>query len=138
MLEERQMQTRVETNFHCLNVRVYFKIGLLKQWKCVSKSVLWCVSGSIQQADKLNQCKYLNRTGLTPDTSTTSFSTEGCQLEQREETCFPQHCKLDKPGRCALHCSLYNADPSEGHTLHFQGISWLKWSICNIDWNKRM
>lgn len=31
MLEERQMQTRVETNFHCLNVRVYFKTGLLKQ-----------------------------------------------------------------------------------------------------------
>lgn len=67
-----------------------------------------------------------------PDTSITSFSTEGCQQKQGAEACFPQHhshCKCVKLGCCALHCSLYNAEPSEGHSLHLQGISLLKWTI---------
>lgn len=67
-----------------------------------------------------------------PDMSITSFSIQWCQLKQGAEACFPQHhshCKSVKPGCCAIHCSLYHAERSEGHSLHLQGMSSLKWSI---------
>lgn len=43
MLKEWQMQPPVKTNFHWLNLRVYFKITLLKTVKiCEEKHTLMC------------------------------------------------------------------------------------------------